>query len=523
MLNDLNLLRTLAGIASDQQLPNDPRELRKALTTAAGFLGIQLVEEAKLLLPRFAGLRNRMPTSADPRGAAASQWRMQLGYGAFDFAAAFGVANGANGSDTVESATTIAADYKSMSIKGGVQWEAIRQAQGWDNAMTIDSKMALSLLLRLEELEVLYGNSAALTMTTVTGTSSTVHALAGPIFSNATWSVAVTALTGIGTVANAGSNSTVGETLLAYSDVSVGASGADYLDVSWPYVPGALGYKVYCNAAGAGGHARTAVYLVDPNTGLNYAKNTAGSYLAGLGDAIVVPAGQTYVTVNRVQIKTVPANTQPNPPAADGSANANVFEGVHAWCSKSTIYGTSVGTKIVKDMGGLPLTTQSTGILEIDQILQSLWTSLHISPTLIVTSPNGVVSMANRIAAANNGQQLRLEVYQDRNKIVGGLYIGGYVNKFASSMIGAQTTVDVWAHPYCPDGTFDIVCEDIPVETHPFTGVAKSFELDVATPYTYLPLGRTDRSFPYDVFYNETMRCYYPTAQASIVGVRVDS
>lgn len=521
-MNELDFLHSIVtGLTGEENLPHDPRELRKALTTSAGFLGIQLVDEAKLLLPRFGALRNRLPTSQDPRGAATSQWRMQRGYGSFDFAAAFGVANGAVGSDTLLSATTIAADYKSMSIKGGVQWEAIRQAQGWDNAMSIDTKFALSVLLRLEELEVLYANEAAITVGTVTGNASTLSD--ANTFSNAVWSVAVTAVTGIGTVANASSNSNVGETVISFADISVGAGAADFLDLSWPAVPGALGYKIYANATGAGGHTVGALYLCDPNTKLAYAKLSGGSYLAALGDPIVVPTGQTYITVNHVQIIAVPPNTQPNPPSSDGSANANVFEGMTAWCEKSTIYGTSLGTRTVVDQAGLPLTTASTGIAEFDTLLETQWQTNHISPTLIITSPKGVVSMANRIAAAGNNSQIRLDVYQERNRIVGGLYIGGYVNKFASGLAGMQATIDVWAHPYAVDGTFLFIAEDIPAETYPYSGIGKAFDLDVATPYTYLPLGRTDRSFPYSVFYNETLRCFWPNSQGAIVGARVDS
>lgn len=519
MTNDIALLRALAGIAGDSQLPNDPRELRKALTTASGFLGIQLVEQAKLMLPRFAGLRNRLTVTANPMGAAASQWRAQLGYGAFDFAAAFGTANGAIGSATVESATTFAADYKTQAINGGVQWEAIRQAQGWDNAMTIDTKVALSVLLKLEELEVLYASEAALAAPTVTAAYSTVHALPGPVFSNATWHVRVTALTGIGTLANATSNSTTGESAVGTASVAVGASGADYLDVSWPYVPGALGYKVYVeDTAGSGTY-----YLVNPNVGLAYAKLTSGLYTGGIGDSIVVPTGQTWVGVNRVQVLAPGVNTQPTSPVGDHSANANVFEGVNSWCTKGTVYGTALPFRNVVDMGGLPLTTQSTGVKEIDSILQTQWTTNQISPTMIITSPNGVASLGNRLAAAGNNSQIRLDVYAQRNNIVGGLYVGGYVNKFASSMAGMQSTIDVWAHPYMPDGSFLFLAEDLPPETYPYTGVGKSFELDVASPYTYFELARTDRSFPYSVFYNETLRCYWPNAQAAILGARVDS
>lgn len=518
MPNEMELLRALSGAMSQ-----DSSQLRKALTTSSGFLGINLEDQAKMMLPLFAGLRHRIPTGTPRQGAATAQWRMQLGYGSFAFgaAASFGTANGANGATTTESATTIAADYKSLSINGGVQWEAIQQALGWDDAMSIDTIMSLSLLMRIEEMEILFANEPAITVGTVTGNASTLSN--DNTFSNAVWSVAVTAITGQGTLNNAVSNSNVGESVISYNDISVGAGAADYLDVSWPAVPGALGYKVYANNAGGGGHTTGALYLCNPNTTLKYAKLSGGSYLGAYGDNIVVPSGQTYVTVNHVQIYAIPANTQPNPPSADATANANVFEGLTSWCTKSTIYGTSIGTRLVTDMAGLPLTTSGTGVSEFDSILQQQWQTNHTSPSIIVTSSNGVVSLGNKIAAAGNNSQIRLDVYQDRNKVVGGLYVGGYTNKFASSMAGMQTTVDVWAHPYMPDGTFLFLSEDVPPETLPYSRVGKTFKLDVQTPYTYLPLGRTDRSFPYDVFLGETLACYWPSSQSAIVGCRVDS
>lgn len=524
-MNDIQLLSALAGAA-----PNNPAEaaaLRKALTTSSGFVGVNLEAQAKLLMPLFAGLRRRVPGDTPREGAPQAQWRMQLGYGAFSFgaSASFGTANGANGPATAESAVTIAADYTSQSINGGVQWEAIQQAQGWDNAMAIDTTMALSTLMRIEEMQVLFGNRAAITVGSLTTAYSTIHVV--PTFSNAVWSVAVTAITGQGTLTNASSNSNTGESVISYADISVGASGADYLDVAWAAVPGALGYKVYANHSAGGGHTVGALYLCDPNTTLAYGSYSGGSAVLGtIGDHIVVPSGQTYVTVNHVQIYAIPANTQPTAPSSDATANTNVFEGMTSWCTKNTIYGQSItsgGSRANIDMLGQPLTPQSTGIYEFDQLLKSLWVNYHTSPSLILCSSNSIVSMGNKIAAAGNSNQIRLDVYNTRNNIIGGLYIGGYVNKFAASMIGSQVSIPVWAHPYMPDGTFLFLSEDVPAETLPYSRTGKAFGLDIQTPYTYFELGRTDRSFPYDVFYSETLKCYWPNSQAAIVGARVDA
>lgn len=529
MNNEIQLLAALAGLPAGN-LPQNPSDLKKALTTAAGFLGINLEPQAKWLQPFFAGLRKRMPTNTPALGAAQAQWRMQLGYGGFSFgaAASFGTAFGANGPATTESALTILADYCTQSINGGVQFEAIVQAQGWDNAMNLDTMNALSLLMRIEEFQVLYGNRAALPVAVASGNPSTLVGAA--TFGAGTWSVIVTAITGQGTLTNATANSNVGESNISnFVDIVVPAGGCAYLDVSWVAVPGALGYKVYANRVAGGGHTMATLFLARPGTDMNYAaQDGAGSFLTTLGTTLTQPAGQTYIPVNHVQIKTIIPNTQPIAVNADASANTNVFEGVVAWCEKNTIYGQdltggAVTPRVVTDQGGLPLTVQSTGIKEFDAILQTQWVQNHTSPSLILCSANSIVSVANKIASAGNNNQFRLDVYQDRNNIVGGLYVGGYVNKFTSSMINMQQSIEMWAHPYMPDGTFLFVSEDVPPETLPYSRVGKTFELDVPIPYTYFELGRTDRSFPYDVFYNETLKCYWPTAQSAIVGVRVDS
>lgn len=522
-MDDIQNLAALSGAFQTGNLGQRgmDSDLKKALTTAANFLGINLEPQAKILLPLFAGLRHRYPVDTPTMGAAQAQWRMQLGYGSFGFGAAanFGTANGANGGVTSPSATTIAADYKSLSINGEVQWEAIQQARGFDNAMAIDTMWALSALLRLEELIVLYANEAAIAAPVIsTLGGSTLNTPA--TFAAGAWTVIVTAITGQGSLTNGSANSPVGESVNSNSlVVTAPVGGSTFLDVSWPEVPGAVGYKVYCDSAVGGGAGATTLVL----PGQMRYWNSTGTGLTTLGTALIsVPTGQTFITVNHVQIVAVPTAGTP-PPGAEGTANANVFEGTLAWCEKSTIYGQSLPFRNVIDQGGNLLTTAGTGILEFDSILQTQWQTNHTSPSLILCSSNSVVSMGNKIAAAGSNSQIRLDVYQDRNRVVGGLYIGGYVNKFASSMAGMQTTIDVWAHPYMPDGTFLFLSENIPNQTYPYSRTAKAFALDVQTPYTYFELGRTQRSFPYDVFLGETLKCYWPNAQAAIVGARVDS
>lgn len=511
MASDLDNLRALMG---NLEGVSDPQAFKKALTAATGFVGYNLEAEAKLMLPMFAGLRSRVPTDTPNIGAPTAVWRMMLGYGAYSFGASMGTAFGANGNPTTPVSTTISADYKSQSVNGDVEWEAIQQSRGWDDALAIETSIALSTAIRLDEYLVLGGNEAALDAPVPVGAASTLSA--ANTFAAGTWTVKVTALTLQGTLTNAAANSNVGESLPGAVNITVGVGDCDFLDVYWPAVPGAVGYKVYCESAEGAGDSK----LVPP-AGLRYRKITAGATdLTAFGDAIVVPSGQTWVGVNHIQVVAVGSGA--NAPGADGSVNANSFEGLIPWCQKTSMYGTSGLTHFNKDMDGAALTTLGTGISEFDFILQNLWVALNISPNLIVTSANGVTSLGNHLVAANNGAMFRAEIYQERNKIIGGLYIGGYTNKFASSMMGVQASIDVWAHPYMPDGTFLFLTETMP-PSYKYSRTGSVFGLDIQTPYTYWELGRTKRSIPFDIMFGETLKCYYPTAQACISGARVDA
>jgi hypothetical protein len=528
---DVQLLRAMAQVwdAHDPNalsLGSQETELEKALTTSSGFVGINLLPAAKIFLPLFAGLRHRIPAGPAEKGATQAIWRMLLGYTGVNFGAAdtFGVAEKGVGPDATFSATTIQADYKGQSVKGNVSLDAIDAALDWDNAMTIETMAKLTVLLKLEELHTLFDNAAAIAAPVITGTASTATAV--NTFTVGTYAVKVTAITGQGTLTGgAGMAGTVlnnvGESVVSNDGaVVVGAGASDFLDISWPAVPGALGYKVYCNAVAADGN----FYLVNPNLGLAYANKVAGSFLSTLGDPIVVPSGQTYVGVNHVQITALPLNTQPIGPAAvDHSVNANVGEGLWSWMTKSTIYGQALpNARIGVDCAGLPLTVVATGIDEFDSYLLQQWQINHTAPSLIVCSSKSVRSISNKIAAAGGSTQIRLDVYKERNSIAGGLYVGYYINKFAASMAGMNAEIPIWAHPYMPDGSFQFLSEDVPPETLPYAREAKNFRLNVRRPYTYFELGRTDISFPFSVYYNQVLTCLWPDSQGGISGARVD-
>src|SRR5581483_5144963 len=241
-MRDIQNLRALLNTS-------DPNELRKNLTTVTGFLGINLEDAAKLMLPLFAGVRNSIPVDTPRVGGAQAIWRMQLGYGSYGFGANMGTAFGGNGAATTPAATTISADYKSQSVNGEVQWEAIQQARGWDDALRIETSIALSTLIKSDELLVVGGNASALAVPVDNGSAASTLSTANT-FAAGVWSVFVTAITEQGALTNAAGNSNVGESAKsARIDITVGVGDCDFLDIAFGAVPGAVGYKIYCNTA----------------------------------------------------------------------------------------------------------------------------------------------------------------------------------------------------------------------------------------------------------------------------------
>jgi hypothetical protein len=520
MFTDLDNLKALMTSGAD------PATIQKMLVATDNFIGINLESVAKLMLPLYAGLRNRLPVDKPKQGGAAALWRTQIGYGGFNFAGSMGTAFHTIGNPAVGAALTATAPYKTQAVSGEVEYEAIPMAQGFDDPLAVETSRVLSILLKLEELIVLGGNVDALTAPAPAGVPSTL--VGGAAFAAGVWTFRVAALTLQGTLANTplvATNLAV-PAIFQYSGESIQSAGipvvvpmggVQFLDLSWPAVPGALGYKIYCEDAAASGN-----FYYCPVASLRYRKITAGATdLTAVGDPITTSGGQ-YVTVNHVQLIAPPViDAAHKAPTVDGSAGATMFDGLVGWMQKQTICGiTMPSPHIGLDMDGAPLTTVGSGVSEFDQILEPLWKQWVINPTLIITDPAGAASLTDKLIAANGAAMYRLEISQERGSFTGGVFVGGYLNKFAASMMGYQpATIPVWAHPYMEPGTFLFLSERIPYQ---YSKEARGFALDVLTPYTYFELARTQRSFPFSTFFNETLKCYHPMAQASIKGARVE-
>ena len=507
MNGNLSKLATLLGYGGD---------IEKALSaSSSGFDGVNLEPQAKLMLPFFNGLRRRTPTDTAARGALTADFKVMMGFpSSFSFADALGSAEAAVGSALDANATTFQAPYATQAIKGEVNLEAIDAAKEFDDPFGAETATLLSALFRLEEMNLFGGNRTAL----VDGTSDGTAAGVGTGSYTSVPHYVVTALTYQGTLASATSdpvkgaviaNAKLGESV--GQDITASNTGASQLcaKLAWNPVPGAVGYKIYAGASAA------AAALVDPATQLAHPSTSS----TVLGTAWTVPTGQTYITETACQVYGGAASGATHG-TADGTANANQYEGYIAWSQKNTIYGKALSQNhFVYNAAGNILTPTGSGIAEFDYILQNLWSSLKISPTLGVGSANTIAAVSNALMGINSGFTNRIDLTAERGRFVGGAYVGGYVNKFAGSMLdGQQPSIDFWAHPEFPDGTILFLTEKVP---YAYSRESRGWALDVRRPYTYWDLARNGISYPFSLLVNETLKCYHPTAQSSIVGLRV--
>lgn len=448
-------------------------EIKKAYSVALGLTGLNLEPAVKMLLPIYNPLRRRFPVDRPQMGGQHAIYRALLGYSAaLKDSDLFGVVFGAIGPENQHNAVTFQIPYASLAINDKVVWEAIQMARAYDDAMATATQASLVRLLRAEEQVVLGANRDAISAPSAP--ALTAQSSGGSIGA-VTVNVRVTALTYLGWRAGSqGGASAVGETDPSpQASVSFASGSTNSVLATWPAVKGAVAYNIYVN-------------------GFYYATSF----------------------INRVVITSVPTSGNA-PPASNTTANPNIFEGIISWCTRDVVYGVSVDKSgLFIDAGGAGLTAQAGGIKEFDDILGNLWNRWQISPSLIVGSAAAVRSLTAKLMSLNNALQYRVAIEGERGGFTGGVILAGYINKFAASVEGLPAVIPVMAHPYMPDGMFLFLAERIP---YPYSREGRGFALDVQTPYTYFPLARTDRSFPFSVFLTETLKCYMPPAQAALV------
>ena len=463
--------------------------LKKSIT-AASVPGIYLIRLAKLMLPVYAGLTQRIPTDAPKTiGGIQATWRAQLGFGALAEAGFFRVPEASIGVVPPTSFLTFNAPYNDMSTNDSVTLKALRTSMGYSDPLQIGVIKAMSALLRGQERVILGSNNAAI----AAPAAPTVGASGSPaqtVIAAGSYVVGVSALTYEGWLNKSVGGSAVGETVATFASQFVLGAGSS-VQITWAAVPGAVAYNVYFS--GSSGH---------------YSGSTS-------------KWNQT-VTINKATISALSAGSNVCNPG-DTTVNATYgIESLLSWCELATVYGNAIPSKqTIYDNAGAGLTAGNGGIMQFDSVLASLWTTWHTAPSIMVMSPATNATLVGKLQSLGGGNFYRVEVGQERNTVNGGMMVTGYVNKFAPYADGTPRMIDVMPHPYMPDGTILLLSETIP---YPMANESRGFVRDVLLPYTYFPLpsqaaGVNRTTYDFAITTSETVECFNPGPQAAIVAV----
>jgi hypothetical protein len=463
--------------------------------TASSVPGIYLIRLAKLMLPVYAGLTNRLPAQS-PQGMSSdyATWKAQLGFGNISWTGFFRVAEANIGVNPPTNFVTFTTPFNDIAVQDSVTLKALSTTRGYSDPMQISVIKSMSALLVGQERVLLGSNVAALAVPTgLTVTAGSTGGTLSNSGSAGTYYVSVTALSYEGWLnSNKGGSAGVGETTAVISSqATTSTSSTNSLVALWNPVENAVAYNVYLSAQGA-------------------ASGSANLWYAS-------------VVTTKCTITAAAGSAGNQPPAADCSVNATGIEGIIGQCENSTLYTKAISSKVtITNQKGAGLTTGAGGIVEFDTILAGLWSNWQIAPSLMLMSPNMNGTVVGKLLALGGaGGFYRIDVGNERNKVQGGMMVTGYVNKFAPFADGTPKMIDIIPHPYLPDGTVLFMTETIP---YPMGNESRGFVRDVLIPYTYFPLpsqasGVNQTTYNYSITTSEVLEGYLPQPQTALVGV----
>lgn len=189
----------------------------------------------------------------------------------------------------------------------------------------------------------------------------------------------------------------------------------------------------------------------------------------------------TTTTVNKVTITSVPtanAATVPNlpglyataptaVPTADASAKANDFNGILATLAGD--YATGGATGLVtpgsgtssgayfKSLDGAGFTISGANVTELDNLNQSIYDSVQLSPDAYMVSSQQATELSAAILSSTASETFFQPNLAGRSEAVLGAFVGWYVNKAAGG-----TPIKIEVMPNLPPGTLIARTDRVP-------------------------------------------------------------
>jgi hypothetical protein len=437
---------------------------------------------AKVLVPRFTPLRNRMTRS---RGqGTAREYRRILGYtntgmgGVPDQSPFFNSESDSGtptfGSLTLRRGQKIAyamdvhtAAYMEMSLSDLVTWKAQFTNLGFEDSRQLSTMALLWSHLLGEEKALLYSRGAS-----GSGYEGAVSAPSAVTTATATTGGSVPAATYyVKVTARAGGGESVTSTEV--SQVTTGSTST--LTVTVGMEPtGALGYNLYVGTA----------------TG---------------GEKFI----QSFVG-NSVTLTSYTAGTV-NPPSADSTSNANGYDGY-----LSVLTDPAQSGYVNRLNAPLWNGTTGGGDKAFQDAFASLYASVYADPEEVWLAAPQRRELTDWIKSqAGGASAYRIQI--ENNNFTGGATVSGLVTGIVNESSPTGRIVDLEVHPYMPSGCSFINSRVLPI---PDSHIGESVE--VAEVQSYMAVDWPQIQFTYDssTYWYGTMIHYAPKWSGAVVGIQ---
>jgi len=436
---------------------------KAGINVATGLIGINLEAPSKKLFPVYRPLGNKIARVSAPVGSTAVQWKSVDGINTANLWP--GVAENARNSFNTTGVTPHTASYATLGHEDYVGFEALMQSKSYEDVRAMAALNLLYSVMVSEEKVILGGQSTDIANPgTLTGTAS---ATGGSLAAD-TYIIYVSALTlrGYDKAEKAAATALADGESLATGTGGITTTGAtSVIKLSWAAVAGAVAYNVFTKK-GAGGVQWKAT-----------------------------------VTTNRYTVTSVGVV----------AVICNVSNETGSSLEYTGIIGQIAAAGTVTSLNNAALTSDgAAGIVEFDAVLMAMWDSYRLGPTQIICN----AAQAKDITAKIGGStplSLRVVLQDGQRNIVGGIFVGSYLNKFASSFAeGFPNEVPIKIHPNCPPGTIIFLVETLP---YPNNQVPNVWEMEVLQEFTQYEFALVNRRYEFGIYCMEVLKGYFPAAQ----------
>ena len=488
---------TLALLKST--LANGSQALAKTVTTGTGLVAYDLQAPAKNLYPQITPLRNAIPrVSRAGNAGTATNWKQVTSLVGSGYNAMGWVPEGQRSGRMSYVTANKSASYVKIGEEDAITVEAMAASAGFEDENAKLTFRLLQKMMQKEEFAILGGN-ATLTLSTPTAPTLSASGTGGTLAA-ATYSVIVVALTleGFNNSSVAGGVAT-SQTITGADNKTFVLSGGSSnksaattqavtlgqtLFASTPSVNGALGYAWYTGVAGS--------EKLEKITTINSA----------LFSAPLLGTGQVATSIT--------TNNSNNPNTAFDGLLTTAF-------NSGTAYVNALATGIAGT--GTPLTASGTGtVVEIDNMLRSMWDTSRISPTVMYVNSQELQNIKNKCLSNASAPLLHINQQISDNKgfeLTAGGRTAYYFNPF---QVDGGTMIPIRVHPNVPAGTILAYAERLP-EWYQSNEVPNVAEVITRRDYYRMDWPQITEQLEYGVYAQEVLAVYFPPATAILTNI----